>query len=146
MEEILRTGSERKRRAPEENSNDPNAPGSSNRFRPSTFFVPRVPPIVSPSGVPQAPGSSSPGLMPDVIAPETRPIPRQVDNLFMNEHLPHIDLVRYPNESPPEYDPNWVSPPGTPPIAAYADALAFHRSRNIRDNRDENDSNQNPDV
>ncbi|CAL2051576.1 unnamed protein product [Caenorhabditis brenneri] len=29
------------------------------------------------------------------------------------------------NDSPPPADPNWMPPPGTPPIAALADALAF---------------------
>ncbi|EGT40561.1 hypothetical protein CAEBREN_16172 [Caenorhabditis brenneri] len=29
------------------------------------------------------------------------------------------------NKSPPPADPNWMPPPGTPPIAALADALAF---------------------
>lgn len=40
-------------------------------------------------------------------------------------------------DSPPPADPNWVPPPGTPPIAALADALAFRARRQQEENNDD---------
>ncbi|EGT55681.1 hypothetical protein CAEBREN_32153 [Caenorhabditis brenneri] len=43
------------------------------------------------------------------------------------------------NDSPPPADPNWMPPPGTPPIAALADALAF-RDRLQQEGNDDSDA------